>query len=105
MPEHVHLLLLPTTEDYSISEILRSIKQPVSQKLMAFLRKHNPEKLRLFKTDQESEPYRFWKPGGGYDRNITNPETLIKVVDYIHHNPIRRGLVDNPIDWKWSSVR
>ena len=24
---------------------------------------------------------------------------------YLHRNPVKRGLVDNPADWKWSSFR
>jgi hypothetical protein len=24
--------------------------------------------------------------------------------DYIHDNPVRRGLVSRPADWKWSSA-
>jgi len=26
------------------------------------------------------------------------------MIDYIHGNPIRRGLVIRPEDWKWSSA-
>ena len=25
------------------------------------------------------------------------------MIDYIHLNPVRRGLVERPEDWKWSS--
>src|SRR6476469_2848602 len=31
MPEHVHLLIWPTTEDYDISNILSAIKQSVAK--------------------------------------------------------------------------
>jgi putative transposase len=46
----------------------------------------------------------FWQSGGGYDRNIDNPKTLWKMIDYIHANPIRRELVKRAIDWEWSSA-
>jgi putative transposase len=48
---------------------------------------------------------RFWQPGGGYDRNITSIEALRAMIDYIHANPVRRGLVARPEDWEWSSAR
>ena len=48
---------------------------------------------------------RFWQPGGGYDRNITSTEALRAVIDYIHANPVRRGLVARAEDWEWSSAR
>ena len=30
---------------------------------------------------------------------------LRTMIDYIHNNPFRRGLVDHPTDWPWSSAR
>ena len=32
-------------------------------------------------------------------------KTLQSVIDYIHLNPVRRGLVELPEDWEWSSAR
>jgi putative transposase len=49
--------------------------------------------------------HRFWQPGGGYDRNIMSIEALRSMVDYIHANPVRRGLVARAEDWEWSSAR
>jgi hypothetical protein len=43
--------------------------------------------------------------GGGYDRNITSTEALRAVIEYIHANPVRRGLVARADDWEWSSTR
>ena len=105
MPEHIHLLIYPLEEDYSISEILRSIKQPVSQRVIGYFKKNCPDKLKLFGSGREDEPYHFWMPGGGYDRNVTSKKVLAYTVDYIHNNPVRRGLVGNPEDWEWSSAR
>ena len=49
--------------------------------------------------------YRFWQRGGGYDRNATEPNTLLQLIDYIHNNPVRRDLVAKATDWIWSSAR
>ena len=44
-------------------------------------------------------------PGkGGYDRNIVGREALLKTVEYIHGNPVRRELVLSPVEWEWSSA-
>lgn len=40
----------------------------------------------------------------GYDRNIKSSKVLISMIDYVHLNPVRRGLVTRPADWKWSSA-
>ena len=45
-----------------------------------------------------------WQSGGGYDRNITDGATLLKMIDYIHLNPVRKGLVERASDWTWSSA-
>ena len=104
MPEHVHLLLWPEESQYSISKFLQATKQSVSRRALNYLRKENPDGLRALATGRKDKPYQFWLDGGGYDRNITGRATLIRVVDYIHNNPVRRGLVKAPQEWLWSSA-
>jgi REP-associated tyrosine transposase len=104
MPDHVHLVIYPTREGYSISRILLAIKQPVSRNAIHYLKSRQPEGLELMATGQQSRPYHFWQKGGGYDRNITRFETLIQTVKYIHNNPVRRGLVALPEQWRYSSA-
>ena len=104
MPEHVHLLVWPGEEEYSISSFLKSIKQSVARRALLYLRKHNPAGLRWLATGWKHSPYTFWQEGGGYDRNVTMSKTLSKMVEYIHNNPVRRGLVQLPEDWPWSSA-
>jgi len=103
MLEHIHLIIFPKESDYSISKILYSIKRPVAKEVIKHMRENSSRNLKLLSTGQKNAPCRFWLPGGGYDRNITEVDTLLKVVNYIHRNPVRRGLVDNPGDWYWSS--
>jgi REP-associated tyrosine transposase len=105
MPEHAHLLIHPRNADYSISDILLSIKQSVSRRALIYLRKHKPEGLKWVETGQKDKPYMFWQDGGGYDRNMTNPETLAHALKYIHANPVRRNHVTTPEDWQWSSAK
>ena len=48
--------------------------------------------------------YRFWQRGGGYDRNVHEPATAFKQIEYMHNNPVRRGLCMKPEDWIWSGA-
>jgi putative transposase len=48
--------------------------------------------------------FRFWQEGPGYDRNVTTPAVIDAAIEYIHMNPVRRGLVERATDWKWSSA-
>lgn len=105
MPEHLHLLIYPTQETYSISAILKSIKQSVSRKGLAWLRQHWPEVLERLKIGQTHESLRFWQDGGGYDRNIFTHAAAFHSVQPIHTNPVKRGLVQWPQEWYYSSYR
>ena len=104
MPNHVHLIVCPRAEQYSISSILWSIKQPVARRAIRYLRINHPSSLRLLATGQASNPYQFWQKGGGYDRNIVSVQILIEAVHYIHNNPVRKGLVETPDQWHYSSA-
>jgi putative transposase len=104
MPDHVHLLIHPRKRDYSISSILQSIKQQVAVRSISYLKRENPSGLKYLATGQQDRQYRFWQKGGGYDRNITRIDTLIETLEYIHLNPIRKGLVDAPEKWYYKLV-
>ena len=47
--------------------------------------------------------FRFWQEGGGYDRNLRTPDAVVTAAEYVHNNPVKRGLCATPADWKWSS--
>ncbi len=104
MPNHVHLILCPRQEIYSVSAILLAIKQPVSRRAIEYLKNNNPAGLRLLATGQEARPYRFWQKGGGYDRNITTVKTLLEAMRYIHNNPVRKELAQAADEWRYSSA-
>jgi len=105
MPEHVHLIVFPRRERYDISAILKAIKQPVGHKALQYLSVHQPEWLAKITVQRgQRQERRFWQTGGGFDRNIVEPKTLFAMIDYIHANPFRRGLVERAEEWKWSSA-
>jgi putative transposase len=106
MPEHAHLLVFPH-ERATISGILKSVKQPVAQRALHWVQANAPTFLPKMADPQPNGQlsYRFWQRGGGYDRNIWSLEEVIGKVRYIHENPLRRGLVERPEQWPWSSWR
>jgi putative transposase len=80
MPEHVHLLLSePRTEVLGVA--LQSLKIYMGR---------------------QTQPRPFWQ-SRYYDFNVFTRPKLIEKLNYIHWNPVKRGLVDNPEDWRWSS--
>ena len=106
MPDHVHLILYPYQEKYDMGRILESIKRPVGEKAIAYLNGiESPWLARLTRQRGSRVERLFWQSGGGYDRNITSPRTLLRMIDYLHENPLRKKLVADPQKWHWSSVR
>jgi len=105
MPDHVHLIVCPRRPAHDTSEFLKALKEPVSRRAVRYLRDNSPDWLpRIRVTRGERIEHRFWQPGRGYDRNITSARTLQSMIDYIHLNPVRRGLVETVASWKWSSA-
>jgi putative transposase len=105
MPEHVHLLIWPRLPAYKTRSILADIKRPVGQRAVAWLQVHCPAFLDRLTVRNTSRTYRhFWQPGPGQDRNVYDAATAHQLVEYIHGNPVRRGLVSRAEDWPWSSA-
>jgi putative transposase len=106
MPEHVHLLIWPMHTVYSVSPFLNSIKQSVAKQALIFVERHAPLFLQQMADVQPDGTvhHRFWQRGPGHDRNLTEPAVIWAEIDYIHANPVRRGLCVRPTDWKWSSA-
>ena len=107
MPEHVHLLVWSTHHDATIESLLKAIKQPFSKQVRRNLEDAKSPILQKLTIRERpgKTAFRFWQEGGGYDRNFTEPESVLAAIDYIHLNPVRRGLVTRAEDWRWSSCR
>jgi len=106
MPDHIHLLVNPGDAAAKMPRFLQAVKEPVARQAIAFLKANSPDWLaRLTVHEGHRMRHRFWQPGGGYDRNITDVATLRAMIEYIHANPVRRGLVDRMEDWEYSSAR
>jgi len=85
MPEHVHLLVGEPSKD-SLATALQVLKQQTSRKL---------------KTAAE---VRFWQRRY-YDFNVHDESKRTEKLRYTHRNPVKRGLVEKPEQWHWSSFR
>ncbi|MFG0306079.1 MAG: transposase [Phycisphaerales bacterium JB040] len=103
MPEHVHLLIRPRLPEHPVPGILRSIKEPVARSVLRSMREADSHWLgRITRSNGRA---RFWLEGGGFDRNVRDRRELAGEAAYIHHNPVRRGLVEVDTEWAWSSAR
>jgi len=105
MPEHVHLLVLPRGDPCLIERILFTIKKPFSDQAKRFLVAEQNPLLASLQMQEKSgrTAFRFWQQGPGFDRNIASSEACIVAAEYLHNNPVRRGLRKTPAEWRWSS--
>lgn len=102
MPDHVHLMVVPSLPQYPVSVLLKNLKGPFAKKVIARWKKLNAPILRRI-TDRRGRLH-FWQVGGGYDRNIDSEKEYEEKFNYIHLNAVRAGLADDPADWRWSSA-
>jgi putative transposase len=89
-----------------MSRFLQHLKEPVARKARCFSEGQRASLARApAGTRMAAAAASFLAAGVGYDRNITTAAALRALTDYMHANPVRRGLVDKPEDWEWSSAR
>jgi len=86
MPDHMHLVLIP--EDKNISECMKSIKGFSARQINAGL----------------SRKGSIWQ-SGFYDYILDSEEKVLSRIKYIEDNPMRKGLVTRPGDYRYGSMR
>ncbi len=101
MPDHVHLLISEPPK-VTPSVVLKSLKQRVSRDLRKNKRRVSYAQLRLPFMGADAGLSRFWQPRF-YDFNVYSRRKQREKLDYMHANPVNRGLVRNPGAWMWSS--
>ncbi|WP_458734773.1 REP-associated tyrosine transposase [Zobellella taiwanensis] len=93
MPNHVHLLIRVYPQA-QLSTIVHGWKSYSAKAIQAYIRHTQGE---------ETVPKRIWQPEY-WDRYIRNQEHFDRVVEYIHQNPVKAGLVSQASNWAWSSI-
>lgn len=99
MPEHFHLLITePEVGDPSV--VMKVIKQRFTRQVKRTCRRTSPAQGWLWDTTAVS----VWQKRF-YDFNVWSERKRIEKLRYMHRNPVKRGLVEQPEHWKWSSFR
>ena len=103
MPEHVHLPISePNISDPSM--VMKVLKQRVSRELRKKKRRAAIGRMYLWEEPALKLHAHFWQPRY-YDFNVWRARKRNEKMNYMHFNPVKRGLVESPKDWKWSSYR
>jgi putative transposase len=84
-------------KSYTARQIIDHLSERNVQTLLDGLACH---KVR-HKTDR---PFQLWQEGS-QPKMIETENMLQQKLDYIHNNPVKRGYVDDPTHWRYSSAR
>jgi putative transposase len=89
MPDHIHLVLLPP-DGTKLGLVVAEIKSRTAREYFA-----------IFGSGLDG-PRVFWQKRC-YDHNCRTIDTVREKIVYCHANPVKRGLVQDPADYPWSS--
>jgi len=105
LENHFHLVAsgpefsqtMSSLKKFTAREIIRQLNEDKKQWLLnqfAYYKKRH----------KKGSAHQIWQEGF-HPQSMMNDEVLAEKIEYIHHNPVRRGLVDLPEHWRYSSAR
>ena len=104
MENHFHVIF----QGEHLSRTLQSLKRHTSMKILEQLKTDGKDwVLNLFqfykKRHKKSSRHQVWQEGF-HPKQIISDDVFRQKAEYIHQNPVRRGYVDLPEHWHYSSA-
>ena len=101
---HFHLLI----SGENLSNKIRSLKRHTAKEIIEKAKKDNKQwLLNQFsfykKRYKKNSAHQVWQEGA-HPQIITEIDIAEQKINYIHYNPVKRGLVKEPQDWRYSSA-
>ena len=105
LENHMHIIAQSENLDQDIARF----KSFTAKNLIRFLTKNKVktilDQLAFYKKAHKSDrTYQFWQEGV-HPEWIQNEAMMKQKVEYIHHNPVKRGYVNKAEHWRYSSAR
>ncbi|QVL31401.1 transposase [Telmatocola sphagniphila] len=107
MPDHIHLLVFPLEKEPDLVGFQARFKRRFSRFVKENLIETGSPLLEkmIVRERPGKHCFRLWQEGPGYDRNLFTMEAVCNSIEYLHANPLRKGLCERATDWKWSSAK
>ncbi len=109
MSNHIHMLALSETGD--MSGFIRDFKSYTSKRFIDYIENGNESRKEwlelVFAYHGKLKPkqkYQIWTHEN-HAELIYSQKFIEQKVNYIHNNPVKNGLVENPQDYLYSSAR
>jgi len=105
LENHLHMVV----QSDDLNRDLARFKSYTSKKLISYLAENNVrqilDQLAFYKKAHKSDrAYQFWQEGS-HPEWVQHEAMMRQKVEYIHQNPVKRGYVDQPEHWRYSSAR
>jgi putative transposase len=108
MPNHAHYIV-SADQPENLSDIMRDLNRFMSHHITNNLEEHQQRNfLEVFrhaaKNDGRGNRYKVWQEGF-HPIALETADRFYQKLHYIHENPVRKGFVDQPEQWRYSSAR
>lgn len=102
-----HLHLIGFAPD--LPKVTQHFKSYTARRIIDYLAESKAQRLldllALFKREYKTQSeHQLWEEGN-HPQRIEHDSVMRQKLDYIHYNPVKRGYVDLPEHWRWSSAR
>jgi REP element-mobilizing transposase RayT len=102
-----HLHLVASAPD--LTNAMKSFKMFTARQIIDLLERSGPgvllHQLKILKLAHKTESeYQVWEEGSK-PKEISGDNMMDQKLDYMHQNPVKRGYVDEPVHWRYSSAR
>jgi putative transposase len=105
MENHLHCIV----QSDNLKEVIRTFKSYTARIIIDHFIEHtNTDMLKKFKQNKLSHKkesdYQVWQEGS-HPEEIASDEMMQQKIEYIHNNPVRRGYIEEPSHWRYSSAQ
>lgn len=105
LENHLHLI----AQSHQLDQDIARFKSFTSRALLTYLQEKRVnsilDQLAFYKKAHKGDrQYQFWQEGV-HPELIQSEVMMRQKIEYIHHNPVKRGYVDEPEHWRYSSAR
>lgn len=105
LENHLHMVL----QSNDLRKTMESFKKYTANEILKLLKKENVtillEQFKFYKKPhRRDKEYQIWEEG--YQPKLIQTDAMMtNKINYIHRNPVKRGYIDNPVHWRYSSAR
>ena len=105
LENHLHCILQADDLRNQIHDLKAYTAQAIVRYLMDNQATRVLQQLAFYKKPHKVDAaYQVWEEGS-HPQWLQNEAMLRQKLDYIHHNPVKRGYVDEAAHWRYSGAR